>query len=78
MKGGVERACKAFWGNDPFYPRLGGEEKEDEVLWGAFKTRFLSTSRGILGEDEVGLAERLVRRIEEEGVLRRQGKKRLE
>jgi hypothetical protein len=29
---GVERACKAFWGNDPFYPRPGGAEDADEVL----------------------------------------------
>ena len=68
----------AFWGNDPFYPRTGGEETADEELWGVFKTRFLLKSQEILEEDDVWLAERLVRRVEEEGVLRRKGKKRLD
>lgn len=75
---GVEQACTAFFKNDPFCPRPGSDETADEELWGVFKTRFLLTSREILGEDKVWLAERLVRRIEEEGLLRKQGKKRLD
>jgi hypothetical protein len=75
---GVEQACTAFFKNDPFYPRPGGDEEGDEGLWVIFKTKFLLTSREILEEDNVWLAEKLVQRIEEEGVLRRQGKKRLE
>ena len=75
---GVEQACTAFFKNDPFCPRPGSDETADEELWGVFKTRFLSTSRGILGAEDVWLAERLVRRIEEEGGLRREGRKRLD
>jgi hypothetical protein len=47
-------------------------------LWVTFKTRFHLTSRDILEKEEVWLAEKLVQRIEKEGVLRRQGKKRHE
>jgi hypothetical protein len=71
---GIEKACVAFFRNDPFYPRPGSGEAADEELWKVFKQRFLITSRGILGEvSEDGriLAEKLVERIEEEGRLRR-------
>ena len=74
---GVEQACAAFFKNDPFYPRPGGGEKADEVLWVAFKRKFLSTSWKILGGDDVWLAERFMGRVEEEGLLRRQAKKQL-
>ena len=64
---GIEQACTAFFKNDPFYPRPGGGEAADEELWVVFKTKFLSASREILEGDEVWLAERFVRRVEEEG-----------
>jgi len=71
---GIEKACVAFFRNDPFYPRPGSREAADEELWKVFKQRFLVTSRGILGEvseDGRVLAEKLVERIEEEGRLRK-------
>jgi hypothetical protein len=70
---GIERACMAFFRNDPFYPRPGSEEAADEELWKVFKQRFLMTSWRILGEageDGPFLAEKLVEKIEEEGRLR--------
>jgi hypothetical protein len=67
---GVERACVAFFKNDPFYPRPGGRETADEELWKVFKQKFLEASRKVLGEKEVLLAEHLIARIEEEGKVR--------
>ncbi|KAJ4353732.1 uncharacterized protein N0V89_005462 [Didymosphaeria variabile] len=72
---GVEQACVAFYKNDPFYPRPGGGEA-DEELWKVFKHKFLMASREILGRNskyEV-LAEDLMKRIEEEGQLRKKRK----
>ncbi|CAG8292220.1 unnamed protein product [Penicillium olsonii] len=36
---GVEQAVKAFWRNDPFYPRPG------KALWKIFREQYLSTSK---------------------------------
>lgn len=74
---GVEQACKAFFKNDPFYPRPGSGRVADDGLWEIFKHRFMSTSRVILeqkGMVDVSLAEKLVQRIEEEGVARGRNK----
>ncbi|KAJ4371199.1 hypothetical protein N0V83_004415 [Neocucurbitaria cava] len=71
---GIEKACQAFFKNDPFYPRPESEEAADKELWKVFKQRFLVTSRRILedvGQDGRYLVEKLVDRIEEEGRLRR-------
>jgi hypothetical protein len=74
---GVERACAAFFKNDPFYPRPGGGEATDEELWRVFKRKFLVASRAILKENEVLLAEKLIARIEEEGKMRMSRKEEL-
>jgi hypothetical protein len=77
---GIEKACVAFFRNDPFYPRPDSGEAADEELWKVFKQRFLEASRRILGEgSEDGriLAEKLVERIEEEGQLRRRRREEL-
>ena len=66
---GVDQACKAFFKNDPFYPRHGSPEEADQRLWTVFKERFLQTSREMLkteNEDKSSLAERLISKIEEE------------
>jgi hypothetical protein len=72
---GVEQACMAFYKNDPFYPRPGTGEAADEELWTVFKRRFLESSRRILEGNKSFLAEKLMERIEEEGQLRRRGRK---
>ncbi|KAF9699141.1 hypothetical protein EKO04_002854 [Ascochyta lentis] len=77
---GVEQACKAFFKNDPFYPRPGSGRAADDELWNVFKQQFMLTSRIILeqkGTDDVSLAEKLLQRIEEEGVARSRNKKAL-
>lgn len=65
---GVDKACRAFLRNDPFYPRPGSDEEADRQLWRIFKERFIQTSRDMLkteSEDKSFLAERLMSRIEE-------------
>lgn len=74
---GIEKACVAFFKNDPFYPRPGSEKVADDKLWQIFKQRFLVVSRRILremSEDGRFLAEKLVERIEKEGRLRKRKK----
>ncbi|KAF1978246.1 hypothetical protein BU23DRAFT_550300 [Bimuria novae-zelandiae CBS 107.79] len=76
---GVEKACEAFFKNDPFYPRPGSEEAADEERWKVFKRRFLVASRRILGGSggDAALPERLIEMIENEGNARRRRKEEL-
>ncbi|KAL7894223.1 zinc finger domain-containing protein [Trichoderma sp. SZMC 28014] len=46
---GVEQACNAFWGNDPWYPRPGRLAAADQKLWDIFEHRFLESSARALG-----------------------------
>ena len=46
---GVRQAMEAFYRNDPFYPRPGRGDVEDQKLWNAFKDRFIAVSDGLLG-----------------------------
>lgn len=74
---GLEKACTAFFKNDPFYPRPTSDEAADLELWEVFKRKFLVISKGILGETGGAstLPERLVGMIEEEGSRMRKRKK---
>ncbi|KAH7354830.1 zinc finger protein-domain-containing protein [Rhexocercosporidium sp. MPI-PUGE-AT-0058] len=44
-KAGVQKASKAFWDNDPYYPRPKPDEDQDEALWRVFKDTYLDFSR---------------------------------
>lgn len=46
---GIEQACNAFWGNDPWYPRPGRLATADQKLWETFEHRFLESSARALG-----------------------------
>ncbi|KAK2029627.1 hypothetical protein LX32DRAFT_693079 [Colletotrichum zoysiae] len=63
---GVKQACKSFWRNDPYYPRPGSDNKNDQRLWDVFQGRFLETSGRLLeGEREAvrQLPQRLIELI---------------
>lgn len=65
---GVDIAARAFWRNDPYYPRPGSAHPADERLWVLFRTRFLETSQLMLsGNDSTTarLPEMLMDRIVE-------------
>ncbi|KAK1985654.1 zinc finger protein-domain-containing protein [Colletotrichum cereale] len=65
---GIKQACKSFWRNDPYYPRPGSDNHNDQRLWGVFQNRFLETSSRLLeGETESvrQLPQQLVELIEE-------------
>lgn len=49
---GVDVAVKSFWRNDPYYPRPGSENAEDQRLWGVFRERFLEVSQWLLWDEE--------------------------
>ncbi|KAM3562179.1 hypothetical protein MY1884_001993 [Beauveria asiatica] len=63
---GMRRAAMCFWRNDPFYPRPGAKNEEDQRLWRVFEQRFLERSALLLrGEsDEIKtLPDVLIRTI---------------
>ncbi|KAI1350570.1 zinc finger protein-domain-containing protein [Xylaria sp. FL0043] len=51
---GLKQAARAFWRNDPFYPRPPGKDSEqrDVELWAHFKRAFLDASAKIIGADD--------------------------
>jgi hypothetical protein len=63
-RGGVEQAARAFWRNDPYFPRPG-REGVDRELWELFRGTFLEASLTLLGVEESTLAELWVRLVEE-------------
>ncbi|MCJ1231589.1 hypothetical protein MMC12_008267 [Toensbergia leucococca] len=54
---GVEQAVVAFYKNDPFYPRPGHDNIQDQTLWREFKDGFLEASEAML--DQGSLEARL-------------------
>lgn len=68
---GIDRAARAFLRNDPYYPRPDSNDPMDQDLWRLFADRFIHASTLILGEENVSIAWRLLRRIEELGEDRR-------
>ncbi|KAI1304361.1 zinc finger protein-domain-containing protein [Xylaria venustula] len=70
---GLKQAARAFWKNDPFYPRPGKSNEQDITLWSHFKRAFLDASAEIIGPDDEKrqqLPELLIELIEAEGLLR--------
>ncbi|KAE9985095.1 hypothetical protein EG328_007866 [Venturia inaequalis] len=67
---GVDQAWRAFYKNDPYYPRPSTANRvksvEDQQLWDIFKARFLEASEIILGpESNIGhLPGLLISKIE--------------
>ena len=66
---GVDQAVRAFFLNDPYYPRPVRENAQDRDLWEAFKSHFLKYSTDILGS--IGSYSRLplllMAKVEERG-----------
>lgn len=74
---GLEQACKAFYRNDPYYPRPGSGEVVQGELWEIFKNKFLECSKRIMGDDgkeKWFLAEKLMDMIEDEGQARKKNR----
>ena len=63
---GVKQAVRAYWGNDPYYPR-----PRSELLWEEFRKQYLQTSGeivGALGLDTItGLPKLFIDLIEKDG-----------
>ncbi|KAF7187158.1 hypothetical protein HII31_11539 [Pseudocercospora fuligena] len=66
---GIDQAAKAFFRNDPFYPRPDGEHENDHKLWRIFVERFLASSSVIIGDSK--LPGTMVKRLEELGTERK-------
>ncbi|KAL8778518.1 MAG: hypothetical protein Q9213_007376 [Squamulea squamosa] len=68
-KAGVEQAVRAFYLNDPYFPRPGRKTLMEQMLWTEFKTHFLEVSEAILGREspEASLPAMWVNLIEQEG-----------
>ncbi|OQN97867.1 hypothetical protein B0A48_16178 [Cryoendolithus antarcticus] len=69
---GIEQAARAFYRNDPYYPRPDGEDKADNALWDIFVKRFLVASERVLGASELpGRMVEALERLGKERGLRR-------
>ena len=69
---GVGVLVRAFWNNDPYYPRPHADDASDVKLWELFRTRYLNTSHAALEdvkdrEKVSALPDLFVREVEEEG-----------
>ncbi|KAK7455039.1 hypothetical protein Landi51_03248 [Colletotrichum acutatum] len=65
---GIDDAVKAFWENDPYYPRPGYKEGTQEwMLWEQFKSDYLVKSYKIL-DDSATMPAEFLRRVEEHGI----------
>ncbi|QYS99637.1 DUF3669 domain-containing protein [Trichoderma simmonsii] len=65
---GIEQATKAFWRNDPFYPRPSSSNAENQRLWTIFEERFMVSSAEVLRSepDQIKqLPKRLIERIKQ-------------
>jgi hypothetical protein len=61
---GIEQAARAFWRNDPFYPR----PRCGCSLWQAFQEHYLQVSRQVAAGDlEVSLSKLFIEKLVEEG-----------
>ncbi|KAK6416696.1 hypothetical protein LTR95_017424 [Oleoguttula sp. CCFEE 5521] len=71
---GIEQAAKAYYRNDPYYPRPDGNNAEDDDLWQIFVKRFLSASEKVLGASDLpGRMIEMLERLGRERGLRRAG-----
>ncbi|KXH45992.1 hypothetical protein CNYM01_03958 [Colletotrichum nymphaeae SA-01] len=64
---GIDDAVKAFWENDPYYPRPGYKKGTQEwMLWEQFKSDYLVKSYEIM-DDSATMPAEFLRRVEEHG-----------
>lgn len=47
-KAGCEKAAKAHWDNDPYYPRPDRTSKEDRALWDTFVEEYIRVGKNVL------------------------------
>ncbi|PTB71595.1 hypothetical protein M440DRAFT_1386262 [Trichoderma longibrachiatum ATCC 18648] len=50
-KEGVDQANRAFWGNDPYFPRPGSRNLADQTLWTIFQDRYMASSAAALHKE---------------------------
>lgn len=64
---GVEHAAAAFLRNNPYYPRPGKEDGQDQKLWAHFRRAFIEASAKIIhpNDNRVELPDMLMDMIEE-------------
>lgn len=64
---GVKHAAAAFLRNNPYYPRPGKEDGQDQKLWAHFRTAFIEASTKIIhpNDNRVELPDMLMDMIEE-------------
>ena len=72
---GLKQAVRAFYMNDPYYPRPGSDNPKDEAVWERFSTRYLAASKRIVGDGESKLPGMFVEMLIAEGKRRDKEKK---
>lgn len=63
---GIEAMARAFWRNDPYYPRPYQKAEEDRRLWEVFAEEYRKVGMEIVGEDGVmqKMVSKVIQRIE--------------
>lgn len=64
----IDLLVKAFYFNDPYYPRPISTDPRDQDLWQAFRTTYIDVSSKITASESPGL---FIDAVEKEGELRR-------
>ncbi|KAL2258475.1 hypothetical protein VTK26DRAFT_8209 [Humicola hyalothermophila] len=54
---GARRAAECFLRNDPYFPRPGRPDRQDQLLWSMFRDRFLVHSAQLLRNQDPGVQE---------------------
>ena len=49
---GLIQAVRAFYKNDPYYPRPGSDDPNNQAVWERFSTHYLAASKRILGNGD--------------------------
>jgi hypothetical protein len=62
---GLTAIARAFWRNDPYYPRPGTLNEKDQELWSIFKEECKRIGKEVLEADLHNLVDEAVSRIEE-------------
>ncbi|MCJ1475007.1 hypothetical protein MMC13_003667 [Lambiella insularis] len=75
---GLKQAVRAFYRNDPYYPRPESDNPKDEAVWERFSTRYLAASKRVLGDRETKLPSKFVEMLVLEGERKAMARKEAE
>ncbi|KAG7005532.1 hypothetical protein G7Y79_00019g047120 [Physcia stellaris] len=67
---GIQQAVKAFFANDPYYPRPHSTRAEDRNLWNQFEHRYLAVSCTFIEPALLHLPQQFIQAVKHESSIR--------